>query len=389
MIAIVEYDDLVAGTIRAAIGTDVALYRDLAELKTALTADATLDTVILGPSVNQQAACETAAGYRAKRPELGFILVRPRLDTVVVTEAIRAGIRDVVLDRDMTQLNEAVKRSQRLTSEFMSANDSVLADLNKGRIITVFSAKGGCGKTTVATNLATYLAESGKGSVALIDLDLAFGDVSIAMQLRPEHSIADAVSMGDTLDAVGLQRMMLQHQSGVQVLAAPPTPDLAEKVHESVIIAAIDALASQFNYVIIDTAPAMDAATLAAFDASDTIVMLTTLDVPSLKNAKLSLETMRVLGFRPEQLRLVLNRADAKVGLNPNDVSDALGLAISGSLPSSRDIPASTNRGEVLVSKEPKHPFSSALAEFAETQLVTTVVATEDTKSRRSIFRRK
>ncbi len=392
MIALVEFDQMVAGTIRSAVSGDVVDFKNVGDLRNALTADHRLETVILGPSVDQQAALELAAAFRAKRPALGVILIRPRLDTTIVTEAIRAGVRDVIGDRDMTQLNASVKRSQRISREISAAGAEADADpVRRGRVVTVFSAKGGCGKTTVATSLATYLAVQGRGTVALVDLDLAFGDVCIAMQVTPKHSISDAVSMGDQIDEVGLLQLMEQHHSGVQILASPPTPELAEKVHESVVTEVLDVLASLYDYVIVDSPPAMDGPTLAAFDASDMITLLTTLDIPSLKNTKISLETLRALGFQEERLRLVLNRADSKVGLDPRDVVDALGLDVVGQLPSSRDIPASTNRGDVLVEKEPKHPFSTALASFAETHIVAgdQPAGAQAAKRRRSLFRRK
>lgn len=390
MIALVEFDDLVAGTIRSAVTGEIQQYQDLRELRTGI-ADQPMETVILGPSVDQQAACEFASAFRAKRPEMGVILVRPRLDTVIVTEAIRAGIRDVIADRDMTQLNEAVKRSERVTRELLHNADTPAEETQRGRVVTVFSAKGGCGKTTTATNLAAYLASTERGSVALVDLDLSFGDVSIAMLLEPKHSIADAVTMGDQIDSTALLGMLAKHPSGVHVLAAPPTPEIAEKVHESLVSEVLSALALSFDYVVVDTPPAMDGPTLAAFDSSDTIALLTTLDVPSLKNTKLSLETLKALGFDTDRMRLVLNRADAKVGLNPSDVADALGLEVTGHLPSSRDVPASTNQGDVLVQKDPKHPFSLALASFADSQIVTgsSNNEAEADKPRRSLFRRK
>jgi pilus assembly protein CpaE len=394
MIALVEFDELTAGTIRAAISADIQRFPDVAELKPEVMADQRIEAVILGSTVDQKAALELASAIRTKRPEVGVILIRPRLDTTIVTEAIRAGVRDVISDRDMTQLNGAVKRCLAVTREMVQGSGALGTDQHRGQVITVFSAKGGCGKTTVSTNLACYLAATAQGTVALVDLDLAFGDVCIAMQVQPRHSIADAVAMGDQIDATGLLSMLEHHKSGVHVLSAPPTPDLAEKVHESVVREVLDVLAAHYDYVVIDTAPAMDGTTLAAFDASDTIVMLTTLDIPSLKNAKISLETMRVLGYPESRMRLVLNRADSQVGLKASDVHDALGLPLVGALPSSREVPASTNNGEVLSSSNPSHPFSIALAEFADHNLIAAsadeaMSAAASTKRRRSLFGRK
>lgn len=391
MIALVEFDSLVAGSMRAAVDAEVAEYAGLDDLRRALDSDQSLDTVLLGPSVDQEAALEVAATYRVKRPEVGVVLVRRRLDTVLLTEAIRAGVREVLADRDLTQLTGAVQRSRQVTRALLNTHSEGAGDAEqRAHVITVFSAKGGCGKTTVATNLAAYLARGGKSTVALVDLDLAFGDVAITMQISPKHSIADALVMGDSVDSTGLMQLMAQHSSGVQVLAAPPDPELAEKFDEGFVSHVLRLLADHYDYVVIDTPPAMDGPVLAAFDASDVVALLTTLDIPSLKNTKLTLETLRKVGYSESKLRLVLNRADAKVGLDPADVDNTLGIEVTGTLPSTRDVPASTNRGEVLAVTNPKHPFSTALAAFADTQMADPdeVVETQ-TPKRRHLLRRK
>jgi pilus assembly protein CpaE len=392
MIALVEFDQLVAGTIRSAVVGEVVEYDGLGALRQTIDADDRIQTVLLGPSVDQQAALDLASAYRTKRPELGVILIRRRLDTVIVTDAIRAGIRDVVADRDMTQLTKAVQRSQQVTAAMRSAGQEQEPSANRGRVITVFSAKGGCGKTTVSTNLATLLATRPGATVALVDLDLSFGDVAISMQITPSHSIADAVTMGDQLDATGVLQLLHHHKSGVHVLAAPPSPELAEKIDESLVHDILAVLASSYDYVVVDTPPAMDGPTLTAFDASDIVLLLTTLDIPSLKNTKLSLETLKVLGYPTGRIRLVLNRADSKVGLDPGDIEGTLGLPVVASLPSTRDVPASTNRGEVLAAVQPKHPFALALAGFADTAVVVETPASDPAapaaKRRRSLWRK-
>jgi pilus assembly protein CpaE len=262
-----------------------------------------------------------------------------------------------------------VQRSKQITAAMRSAGQDVPDAVRRGRVVTVFSAKGGCGKTTVSTNLASRLARTG-GTVALVDLDLSFGDVAISMQVTPKHSIADAVSMGDQLDETAVLQLLHHHKCGVHVLAAPPSPELAEKIDEALVQDVLRILASRYDYVVVDTPPAMDGTTLTAFDASDVLLLLTTLDIPSLKNTKLSLETLKVLGFPRERIRLVLNRADSKVGLDAGEIEGTLGLPVAAALPSTRDVPASTNRGEVLDAVTPNHPFAAALAAFVETDVV-------------------
>ena len=165
----------------------------------------------------------------------------------------------------------------------------------------------------MSTNVAALLAQTGQ-QVVLVDLDLAFGDVAISMQIEPEHTIAEAKGMGTALDGRGLTALTTAHPSGVKVLAAPIDPASAEALDEDLLQRVLATLAEQFDYVVVDTAPALDAASLAAFDASDQLLLLTTLDIPSLKDTKVSLATLDALGYARDKISLVLNRADSKGG---------------------------------------------------------------------------
>ena len=205
---------------------------------------------------------------------------------------------------------------------------------SRGRLITVFSAKGGCGKTTLATNLAAALADRGRREVCLVDLDLAFGDVAIALQLFPAHTIADAVPLADSLDASA--RRLAAHAA----LARPDDPGRADRAgHRRVdpgdagVGACSTLLKEQFDFVVVDTPPAFDDHVLAAFDQSDMVALLATLDIPALKNLKLTLETLDLLNYPRDRWRLVLNRADSKVGLAVSEVEKTLKAPISVQIP--------------------------------------------------------
>jgi pilus assembly protein CpaE len=236
-------------------------------------------------------------------------------------------------------------------------------------VITVFSAKGGCGKTTVATNLGAALAEGGRREVCIVDLDLAFGDVAIAMQLFPTHTIGDAISLEDTLDPSGVASLLTQHSPGLRVLSAPVEPGLAENIPVTLVTRLLTIMREMFDYVIIDTPPAFTDQVLAAFDMSDLAILLATLDIPALKNLKLSLETLELLNYPKEKVRLILNRADSKVGLDANEVEKTLRAPISALIPSSRAVPAATNRGVPIVTDQPHHPVSAAINAFVEQQI--------------------
>jgi pilus assembly protein CpaE len=230
----------------------------------------------------------------------------------------------------------------------------------------VFSAKGGCGKTTLATNMAAALADRGRREVCLVDLDLAFGDVAIALQLFPAHTIADAVPLGDNVDFGAVQALLTPHSPGLTTLVAPVEPGTGEGIPAVLVSRVLEVLRDHFDYVIVDTPPAFDDHVLSAFDLSDVVALIATLDIPALKNLKLTLETMDLLNYPRDRWRIVLNRADSKVGLAIGEVEKSLRATISAQLPSSRDVPAAINRGVPIVLDDPRHPVSVAIKTFAE-----------------------
>jgi len=373
MTAIVEFDPIGAASIKGALGTDSAVLPGLDALRAHLDVNVFEDCVVLGPSVDQQDVFALAEDMRLRRPSLGVVMVRRRIDTAVLTDALRSGVREVVQERDLSGLTTAVRRQREIAArlrEQVENPEGGQSQVRGGRVVTVFSAKGGCGKTTLATNLAAALADSKKGSVALLDLDLAFGDVAIALQLFPSHTIADAVPIGEDLDGPALLSLLTPHRSGLQALVAPMEPSAADTIDTALVVHIVDLLKAEFDYVVIDTPPALDDNVLAAFDRSDVVALLATLDIPALKNLKLTLETLDLIGFSRDRLKIVLNRSDSKVGLALAEVEKTLKAPIVAQIPSSRDVPASTNRGVAIVSDEPKNPVSIAISAFIDEYVV-------------------
>jgi pilus assembly protein CpaE len=369
MTAIVEFDPIAAESIKGALGPDASVLPGLDALKGHLDVNPFEDCVVLGPSVDQQDVFALAEQMRVQRPSLGVVMIRRRIDTAVLSDAIRAGVREVVQERDLAGLATAVRRQRDIAArlrEQVESGEGSTDPNQRGRVVTVFSAKGGCGKTTLATNLAAAIADSGKGTVALLDLDLAFGDVAIALQLFPTHTIADAVHIGEDLDGPALMSLLTSHRSGLQALVAPMEPSLADTIDTPLVVRILDLLREEFDYVIVDTPPALDDNVLAAFDRSDVVALLATLDIPALKNLKLTLETLELISFPRDRLKVVLNRADSKVGLSLSEVEKTLKAPIVAQIPSSRDVPASTNRGVAIVSDEPKNPVSLSVRKFVD-----------------------
>jgi pilus assembly protein CpaE len=375
MTTVCDLDRVIAGALGSAVG-EASVVTSLEALRLHLQEDPAEDSVVLGPNVDQTAAFRLAEEMRITRPSLGIILVRQRVDSSLLTEALRAGLREVVGERDIERLHAAVRHSQRLAAQMRQQGlGGAGGGRPRGRIVTVFSAKGGCGKTTLATNMAAALADRGTREVCLVDLDLAFGDVAIALQLFPAHTIADAVPLGDNVDFGSLQTLLTPHSPGLTTLVAPVEPGTGEGIPASLVSRILEVLRDHFDYVIVDTPPAFDDHVLSAFDLSDVVALIATLDIPALKNLKLTLETMDLLNYPRDRWRIVLNRADSKVGLAIHEVEKSLRAPTAAQIPSSRDVPAAINRGVPIVLDDPRHPVSMAIKHFAENHVVNAQVA--------------
>jgi Flp pilus assembly CpaE family ATPase len=336
----------------------------LVELADQLAADPAELLVILGPGIEPADAMEFARRQRADRPALGVLLARPEIDVELLMQALRAGVREVVRADDPAGLAAAGERSLAL-SRSVGAPVPAAEGGRPGTVITVFSAKGGTGKTTTATNLAVALAAGGTRRVCLVDLDLAFGDVAISLQLPPERTIADAIPVADTLDADGARALLTDWGKGLACVLAPVGPGEAERVPVGLVTRLLTALRPQVDYLVVDTPSQFSEHVLAALDLSQRQVLLTTPDLPALKNLRLTLDMLDLLGYSRDGRAVVLNRAGSKVGLTEADVERAIAAEPTVLVPSSRDVPASVNRGVPLVAAAPGHKVSVAFGRLA------------------------
>ncbi|MCW2757547.1 MAG: minD 3 [Nocardioidaceae bacterium] len=314
--------------------------------------------VVLGPDVDIQSALDLTNQLRLTRPGLSVILLRKVATTELMSQAMFAGVREVVTMGDEVALHHAVTRSR---ETFDAIHGPEASSANMGKVITVFSPKGGVGKTTVSVNMALALSDNGTNRVCLVDLDLAFGDVAITLQLIPDHTIAEAVDVEDHLDSVMLQKLLTRHDSGLMVLAAPTHPDARDRIAPSLVRRVIATQRQDFDFIILDTSPGFDEQVLAAFDETDECVVMATLDVPTVKNVKMAMETLDVLNLAIGHRWLVVNRADEEVGLTVTNVESILAMPVVASFPSSLDVANATNHGRPLVLSKPDHRVSRAI----------------------------
>ena len=251
-----------------------------------------------------------------------------------------------------------------------------------GKVIVVVSPKGGAGKTAMATNLAAALALRFPGRVAALDLDVQFGDMCTSMGLHPEHNLAE-VATSAQVDATTIKLFLTPYDPGLYVLCGARNPADADLVTHEHVSRVIPLLAEDFDYVVVDTPAGLDDRTLAALECATDLLLVSSLDVTSIRSLRKAVDAMDALNVT-KQRHFVLNRADAKVGINPADAAEAVGWPIEAMIPSSREIPLSMNVGTPVVKLEPKSAVAKQLVQL--THLFAPAVDTE--KPRRRFFRR-
>lgn len=322
-----------------------------------------LDVLVLGPGVPLEQALHLAVEFEVQRPEVAVLLVtRPAPETLLA--AMRAGIRDVVEpDADLSAISVLLHRAVRSAAIRRRTGD--MGDQHgqggsTGRVIAVVSPKGGVGKTTVASNLAIGLTETAPHGTVLVDLNLQFGDVASALSITPEHSVADVVHGPAQRDIMVLKSFLSPHPTTLYALCAPSSPDAAERLTAGDITHLLEQLASQYRYVVVDTAPGLADHTLAAMDKASDFIFVTGIDVPSVRGLRKELDVLTELGMFPLTRHLVLNAADQKSGVSLQDVEAALGLSVDVVVPSSRFVRLSTNQGVPLLQGKGRDPASKA-----------------------------
>jgi pilus assembly protein CpaE len=243
------------------------------------------------------------------------------------------------------------------------------APARDGKVVTVFAAKGGCGKTTLSTNLGVVLSRGGH-RVCVVDLDLAFGDVAITVKLTPTRTIVDALPMAGHVDVTGAASLLTSYRPGLDMLLAPVTPGDAEKVPPSLTGELLSVLRGMFDYVVVDTPPQLSEHVLSVMDVSAHHVLIATPDVPTLKNLRLTLDLLDLLSYPREIRSVILNRSDLKAGLTAQDVERVARCPIVARVPSSRAVTVSINEGFPITLAHPGHQVSQAITRFAEQYLL-------------------
>lgn len=298
--------------------------------------------------------------------DVAKIRERTAVPVVIALRGEDVSLLDEVLGLDPADVVVLPQPAEVIAFTIRKAGGNLIsaADDRDGKVITVFSPKGGTGKSVISTNLAVAFARAGSRTL-LIDLDLMFGDAALMLSLGRDKSIYDVVSASEKLDAEKLGAYLLEHDSGVMLLAAPPRPQDADGIDNKRIASLLDIARASFDVIVIDTAPLFDAAMLTALDRSDSLLLICGHDVPSAKNVRLGLSTLDLLRFPNERITLVGNRRGMPGGIKTGELESVLKHALRFALPEDEAVPSCVNRGVPVVSTEEKSAFAAAIQAMA------------------------
>ncbi len=375
-VAVVDADQAVRDYLAAQFGEGAATASTLSELEPRLGMGPVV--LILGPSCTEPSDLSTIQTWNRTHPEVGSILVTSEVSTALLQSAMRAGVRDVLsAPIDQMQLLDTVERvAEGLSSSSHSpaiapgsgGTTEILDELDgdPGMVITVFSTKGGSGKSVTATNIACALAKRSEKPVVLIDGHLQFGDVAVMLKLQPTHTVVDAVTQLERLDSALIQQLMTTHEeTGLRVLPAPMEPTFADQITGDQMVHLTEIIKRFAGHVIVDLPAYFNDVVLSLIEASDEVIMVAGLDIPNIKNVKIGLSTLQLLDIPKERLHLVLNRSDSKVKLDVNEVEKTLQVHAAARVPSDVVVPISVNKGSPVVVSAPKSSVARALEELA------------------------
>jgi pilus assembly protein CpaE len=367
-VVVVDHDQAIRSRLAMQLGQGATPFASISDLTARLSGQPVV--VVFGPSFANPVEITAADQLLSARREVGAIMVTNELTTDVLQRALRAGIKDVLqAPLDSAQLADAVQRvAATLTPGVAVPSSPTFSESDEaGRVITVFSTKGGAGKSVIATNLAVLLAQRSEKPVVIVDADLQFGDIAVMLKLSPQHTIVDAVSSLDRLDLALMQSLLVTHPpSGLLVLPAPLEPAFADQIGATEMVRIVELLRQFCSYVVVDTPAYFNDVVLGLIEVSDDVLLVAGMDIPNIKNVKIGLQTLRLLNTPMEKLKLVLNRANSKVKLDVGEVERTLGVQAEALIPSDVVVPQAVNKGEAVVLSAPRSGVAKSLEQLAD-----------------------
>jgi pilus assembly protein CpaE len=351
--------------------------------------------VLLGASLANDTGFEHVQRISRTFPETGVVMLAEELTLPLLQSALRAGVRDAVaIDAGESQIRQAIDRVGESMSAIAHRAAAAAAPRELGQVMVAFSTKGGVGKSVVATNLAVLLASEAPGRVAIVDADLQFGDVAVLLGIPPVNTTIDASQAMGTADEQLMEGLLATHEaSSLRVLCAPVEPSASEEITPEAMVGIVRMLRRMYDFVVVDMPPHFDDIVLALIEEADSVLLVASMDIPSIKNLKVGIQTLDLLALAGDKLHLVLNRANARVHLDVGDVERALGVNAEYRIPSDISVPQAVNRGVPVVLDKPRAPAALALRAVAETFLpgiaTPTVVPDPDSEPEQETRRRR
>jgi pilus assembly protein CpaE len=326
------------------------------------------DIVVLGTELDRRNALSTASLVDALQPQISVVLIgEPEADLVL--EAMRCGIRDVVSpeasdDELRMVLVKAHNHSARRTVQRTSEEN--LERVVESRVIVVASPKGGVGKSTIATNLAVGLGHLYPMDVVIVDLDLQFGDIATHLDLNPAHSLTDAFASTGGFDSMLLKTFLTVHPSNIYALCGAESPAAADRIGAKQVRELLSELAGQFRFVVVDTGAGLDEHTLAALEEANEAVLVSSMDVASVRNVRKEIEVLAQLNILPPSRHFVLNFADRHSGMSVRDVEAVVGLPVNVVVPRASEVALSANRGVPVLLDGKGGPGAKAMRQLVK-----------------------
>ena len=323
------------------------------------------EVLVLGPEVPVEESLRFATVMNIRFPDSASSLPANRIRTLSCRPCVPASGTSFAPGSDPAEIRVLLERATQ-SSRYRLPAAQPAAESNRGLVIGVFSPKGGVGKTTIATNIAIGLGKIAPMGVVIVDLDLQFGDVASALYLDPQHTVTDAVSPAASQDSLVLKAFLTVHPGSIYAVCAPPTPVDADEITPEQVSRLLEQLSEQFQYVVVDTAPGLPEIGLAAMEQCTDVVWVSAMDIPSVRGLRSGLDVLRQLDILPETRHVVLNMADSKLGLTVQDLESTIGAPVDVSIPRSRAIALSTNRGIPVLQESAKDPATKGLNQLVE-----------------------
>jgi len=347
-----------------------------------LTFEIKPDVVLMDINMPDMDGITATETIRQRDQAVQIVILSVQGDPNYMRRAMLAGARDFLTKPPMAdELISAIRRAGQMaqsvraqsakiesTSVSSTSNKpSAFTGLAAGRVIMVYSPKGGTGVTTLAVNLAVTL-HNDETRAVLVDAKLQYGDVAVFLNEQGKNTILDLVSRVDELDQEVVESVMIKHAaSGLHVLAAPSRPEEAEQVGAGQFIKLVKYLRQHYAYVVIDTSNALDDVTLAAIDNCDIVTLIVNQDIPAIKNCRSFLDLLDTIGFQRSRVCFVMNKYDKRISITPEKVGENLKQAIVGVIPlDERVVIPSVNRGVPFMIDNKTQPSARAVFSLAE-----------------------